>query len=162
MWLLHLTPMDSNKSEISFTSSNSHNNMVSIKIGSENKQAETEREENRCLTRPHTRHGGSLRARVPRGPPRVGVGQRHRVGRFTCGVCRGGQVCAPDECLAGWGRNSPIPPLSSIADRRVAASTLSPAFFLIFQVSSRFDLFSFDFFIFQFVIRFDKFSSQTL
>ena len=46
-----LDGMDSNKSEISFTSPNSHNNRVSIKIGSENKQTETEREENRCLTR---------------------------------------------------------------------------------------------------------------
>ena len=92
---------DSNKSEISFTSSNSHNNRVSVNIGSENKQTETEREENRCLTRPHARHGGSLRARAPRAPPCVGAGQRHRVGRFTCGAGRDGQVCAPDACPAG-------------------------------------------------------------
>ena len=94
-----LDGMDSNKSEISFTSPNSHNNRVSIKIGSENKQTETEREENRCLTRPHARHahrGGALRARAPRAAPRVGAGQRHLVGRFTCGAGRAGQVCVPD------------------------------------------------------------------
>ena len=46
-----LDGMDSNNSEISFTGPNSHNNRVSIKIESENKQTETEREEKRCLTR---------------------------------------------------------------------------------------------------------------
>ena len=63
-----LDRMDSNNSGISFTGPNSHNNRVSIKIGSENKQTETKREEKRCLTRP-TRasyarmpHSGALRA----------------------------------------------------------------------------------------------------
>ena len=67
-----LDGIDSNKSEIFFTSPNSHNNRVSIKIGSENKQTETEREEKRCLTRPHarrTRLRRSLRALPTRACP---------------------------------------------------------------------------------------------
>ena len=63
--LSFLDGMDFNNSEISLTGPNLHNNRVSIQIGSENKQIETERKEKQWLTHPHARHtrpGGSLRA----------------------------------------------------------------------------------------------------
>ena len=60
-----LDGMDSNNSGISFTSPNSHNNKVSIKIGSETKQTEIEWEKKWCLTHPR----GSLRTLPTRACP---------------------------------------------------------------------------------------------
>ena len=110
----------------------------------------------------HTPWKVTMRASYARVPyallPRAGVGQRHRVGRFACGAGRAGLVRAPDACpLPGEDAphqlvidtcRSPVPPLSSVADRRVAASTLSPAFFFIFQVSFPFRPIFFRFFYF--------------
>ena len=124
-----LDRMDSNNSGIFFTGPNSHNNRVSVKIGSEHKQTETEWEEKRCLTRAHarcTRPGRSLRARALR------ASSPRRRGSEAPG--RAGRVRAPDACpLSGEGAphqlvidtcRSPVPPLSSA--RRPTRGGLHP------------------------------------
>ena len=90
-----LDGMDFNNSGLSLTGPNTHNNRVSIKIGSENKQTETEREEKRCLTRPHarrTRPGRSLRALPTRACPTRFSPAQARVRGAVSGALRAARV----------------------------------------------------------------------